>query len=127
MTPEEFQHWIGDTKIDTSIGYKCRSNRHYDPKTAWKLIAVGAEYWFFNYDFKKGPMGWMKLKVTYKRSGMLFYKVLDDRYKMDDKEECVSIDTMFVRDLHPEFFENPNPKYFKSENFDTLEGRVKII
>lgn len=127
MTPEEFQNWIGDSKIDTTIGFLSKSNLTYNPNKAWKHIQIGQEYWFFNMNTKQGPSDWMKLKVTYKRSGVYFYRVIDKRYKMEGREEYADIESVFTRHLHPAVYENPNPKYFKAANFDTLDGRVKII
>lgn len=127
MTPEEFQKWLGDFKLDTTIESISKSDGMYNPKRAWKHIKVGKEYWFFNTDPKRGPNDWMKLKVTYKRVGVIFYKVLDKRYKMEDKEEYYHIDSIFAKHLHPAEFKNTNPEYFKESNFDTLDGRIKII
>lgn len=127
MTPEEFQKWIGNTKIETTIESISKSDGIYNPKKAWRHIKIGREYWFFNTDLKRGPGDWMKLEVTYKRSGVIFYKVLDKRYRMEDKEENCDIESVFIRFLHPAIFDNPNPEYFRKENFDTLNGRVKII
>ncbi len=127
MTPEEFQKWIGDTKLETTIGGLSKSYGTYSSKKAWKHIKIGAEYWFFNTDRNKGPGDWMKLKVTYKRVGVIFYKVLDKRYKMKDKEEYCDVDSVFAELLHPAKYKNPSPEYFKKENFDTLEGRIEII
>ena len=31
MTPEEFQNWIGDSKIDTTIEFLSKSNLTYNP------------------------------------------------------------------------------------------------
>lgn len=78
-------------------------------------------------DSSCGPGDWMKLKVTYKRCGIFFYKVLDKRYKMERKEDYADIESAFTRDLHPVKFKNPNPEYFKQENFNTLDNRVEII
>lgn len=127
MTPEEFQKWLGDSKIETTIKYLSKTNGLYNPKKAWEYIRVGHEYWFFNMDSSCGSGDWMKLKVTYKRCGVFFYKVLDKRYKMERKEDYADIDSVFTQLLHPAKFKNPNPEYFKVENFDTLEGRVIII
>lgn len=127
MTPEEFQKWLGDSKIETTIKYLSKANGLYNPKKAWEYIKVGHEYWFFNLNTRQGPSDWMKLKVTYKRSGVYFYRVLDKRYKMEGREEYADIESVFTRHLHPAVYENPNLKYFKSVNFDTLNGRIKII
>lgn len=127
MTPEEFQKWIGDSKIETTIKFLSQSNGRYNPKKAWEHIKIGHEYWFFNMDSSCGPGDWMKLKVTYKRCGIFFYKVLDKRYKMERKEDYADIESTFTRDLHPVKFKNPNPEYFKTKNFDTLNNRVEII
>ena len=127
MTPEEFQKWIGDSQIETTIESISKSNGMYNPKKAWKHIKVGREYWFFNMDEKRGPGDWMKLKVTYKRVGVIFYKVLDKRYRMEDKEEYCDIESVFIRFLHPAIFKNPSPEYFRKENFDTLDGRITIV
>lgn len=126
MTPEEFQKWLGDTKIETTIESISKFDGMYNLKKAWKHIKVGEEYWFFNTDNKQGPTDWMKLKVTYKRSSVFFFKVFDKRYK-NRKEEYADIDTIFTRQLHPAEFKNTNPKYFKVSSFDTLDGRIKII
>lgn len=127
MTPEEFQKWLGDSTIDTTIESISKSYGMYSAKKAWKLIKKGEEYWFFNTSPKQGPGDWMKLKVTYKRCGVIFYKVLDKRYKMEDKEEYADVDSVFVRQLHPAKFKNIDPNYFKKENFDTLDARIEII
>ena len=127
MTPEEFQNWIGNSKIDTTIESLSKSNLTYSLNKAWKHIQIGKEYWFFNMNVKQGPMDWMKLKVTYKRSGIFFYKVLDKRYKMDGKEEYADIESVFTRHLHPAVYHNPSPEYFKESNFDTLDGRIRVI
>ena len=68
----------------------------------------------------------MKLKVTYKRSGAFFFKVLDKRYT-NKKEEYADIDTVFARLLHPAIFKNTDPEYLIKENFDTLDGRIEIV
>ena len=87
---------------------------------------IGSEYWFFNTDFNRGQGDWMKLKVTYKRCGVIFYKVLDKRYKMERKEEYCDIGSVFAELLHPAIFKNPNPEFLKKEkNFNTLNGRIK--
>lgn len=127
MTPEEFQKWIGKSKLETTIGSISKSDGLYNPKKAWNNIKKGEEYWFFNANLNKGPGEWMKLKVTYKRSGVIFYKVLDKRYKMENKEEYCDVSSVFAELLHPAKFKNPNPEYFKKENFDTLDGRIEII
>ena len=127
MTPEEFQKWIGDSQIETTIESLSKSDGMYNPKKAWEHIKIGMEYWFFNMDKERGPGDWMKLQVTYKRSGVIFYKVLDKRYRMEDKEEYCDIDSVFVRFLHPAIFKNHNPEYFRKENFDTLDGRITIV
>lgn len=127
MTSKEFQKWISNTKMDTSLSSKSKVNGIYDPEVAWVLISVGLGYWFFNYDSQKGPLDWMKLKVTYMRSGVIFYEVLDKRYKSVVKEEHVEMTSPFIRGWHEVCFTNPNLEYFKAENFDTLDGRVKII
>lgn len=127
MTQEEFQRWFGDSKVDTTIESISKSYGRYSPKKARRIIKKGEEYWFFNTSPKQGPDDWMKLKVIYKRCGVIFYKVLDKRYKMEDKEEYADVDTIFVRQLHPAKFKNPNPEYLKKENFDTLDGRIEII
>ena len=69
----------------------------------------------------------MRLKVTYKRSGVIFYEVLDKRYKIENNEEYCDVSSVFAELLHPAIFNNPNPEYFKGSNFDTLDGRIKII
>ena len=127
MTPEEFQKWFGNIKMETTIESFSKSYGMYSFKKAWKLIKKGEEYWFFNTNPKQGPSDWMKLKVTYKRCRVIFYKVLDKRYKMEDKEEYADVDTFFISQLHPVKFKNPNPEYLKKENFDTLDGRIEII
>ena len=71
MTPEEFQNWFENTKIETNIGSISKSDHIYNSKKAWKLIKKGEEYWFFNTNLNKGPRDWMRLKVTYKRSGVI--------------------------------------------------------
>lgn len=127
MTPEEFQKWVGDSKIDTNIEFLSKSDGRFNPKKAWENIQIGQEYWFFNFDSTLGPADWFKLKVTYKRSGIYFFKVADKRYKMERKEDYADVESQFTRTLHPVLFKNPVPEYFKEENFDTLKGRVKII
>lgn len=127
MTPEEFQKWIGNSRIETTIGSISKSDGMYNPKEAWKHIKIDKEYWFFNTNDSRGPRDWMKLKVTYKRSSVIFYKVLDKRYKMRDKEEYCDVSSIFVELLHPAVFKNPIPEYFKKENFDTLNGGIKIV
>ena len=122
MTPEEFQKWFRDIKIETTIESISKSDGMYNPKKAWKHIKVGEEYWFYDFSIED----WMKLKVTYKRSSIFFFKVLDKRYK-NRKEEYADIDTVFTRQLHPAIFKNTNPEYFKKSNFDTLDDRIEII
>ncbi len=39
MTPEEFQKWIGDTQIETTIESISKSDGIYNPKKAWKQYA----------------------------------------------------------------------------------------
>lgn len=41
MTPEEFQKWLGDSKIETTIKYLSKANGLYNPKKAWEYIRVG--------------------------------------------------------------------------------------
>lgn len=127
ITSEEFQKWLGDYKLDTTIGSISKSDHIYNSKKAWKLIKKGEEYWFFNTNQNKGPRDWMKLKITYKRSGVIFYEVLDKRYKMENNEEYCDVSSVFAELLHPAILNNPNPEYFKESNFDTLDGRIKII
>lgn len=67
----------------------------------------------------------MKLKVTYKRCGVIFYKILDKRYKMERKEEYCDVGSVFAELLYPAIFKNPNPEFLKKENFNTLSGRIK--
>lgn len=125
MTPEEFQHWIGNTKVETTIESIIKVDGGYS--LIWDYIKVGSEYWFYNINPLLGPMDWMKMKVTYKRSGVYFYKVLDKRYKKKRREEYADITSPFTINLHPAIYRNPDPKYFKPENFDTLGGRVEIV
>ena len=127
MIPKEFQKWLGGFKIGTTIKCLSETNGIYNSKKAWECIRVGHEYWFFNMDSSCGPEDWIKLKVTYKRRGVFFYKVLNKRYKMKRKEDYADIDSVFTQLLHPAKFKNPSPEYFKPENFDTLDGRVMII
>ena len=42
-------------------------------------------------------------------------------------KEYADIELVFTRHLHPAVCENPNPRYFKAANFDTLDGRIKIV
>lgn len=67
------------------------------------------------------------MRITLLTQAIFFYRVLDKRYKMEGREEYADIESVFTRHLHPAVYENPNPKYFKAANFDTLDGRVKII
>lgn len=127
MTSEEFQKWLGNSKIDTTIGYLSKTNGIYNPKKAWEYIRVGHEYWYFRIGLSCGTGDWVKLKVTYKRCGVFFYKELDKRCKMERKEDYADIESIFARNLHPARFKNPNPEYFKPDNFDTLDGRVEIV
>lgn len=127
MTPDEFQKWIGNSKIETTIKFLSQSDGRYNPNKAWKHIKIGHEYWFFKMGLSCGTGDWMKLKVTYKRCGVFFYKVLDKRCIMERKEDYADIESVFARHLHPVRFKNPNPEYFKAENFDTLDGRVEIV
>lgn len=127
MLSEDLQNCLNDTKIEITIGNLSTFNKIYDPKEAWKLIKVGQCYWFYNYDFTKGPSDFMKIKITYKRSGVYFFKVLDKRYKTEGKEEYADMDTLFTKHLYPAVYKNPNPEYLKPENFDTLDGRIKIV
>lgn len=127
MTLEEFQKYFGNIKIETTIKSISKSYGRYNPKKAWRLIKKGEEFWFFNTNDKCGPVDWMKLKVTYKRCGVIFYKVLDKRYKMADKEEHADVDDIFVELLHPAIFKNTDPEYLIKENFDTLDGRIEIV
>ena len=127
MVPNEFQKLIGNSKIETTIEHLSKTNGIYNSKKAWKYIKVGHEYWFFKVGLSCGTGDWAKLKVTYKRCGVFFYKELDKRCKMEKKEYYANIESIFARNLHPVKFKNPNPEYFKAENFDTLDGRVIII
>ena len=126
MTADELQTWLGNTKIDITLGYLSTSNLMYNPKKAWEYLKIGQCYWFHNHDISKGPYDWMKIKITYKRSGVYFYKVLDKRYK-NREEEYADIDTIFTEHLYPAVYKNPNPEYLKPSNFNTLNGRVRII
>lgn len=118
-------------KLDTSLEFLFKRRGKWNSAAAWDYIKPGQEYWFRNHDAGWGPLGWMKIRITYKRSGVYFYKVVDKNYIGnyigEREEQYADVDCVFTQWLHPVEFPNPAPEYFTPDNFDTLGGRVKIV
>ena len=94
-----------------------------------KFIRVGFEFWHFISESEMRTLGldtcqWVKIKVTYIRSGLFFYKYVD--YK-DVPEQWCPLNCLMMNLLHPVRFYPRAWGYDENWNWETLDGRVEIV
>lgn len=130
MKITDLQLFFGGVKLDTSLYKLCKMNGKPEDH-----LKIKREYWMYipleQKMFTKDReliVGWHKLVITYKRSGIVFWKFPEYGKRLD--EQASWINSMDVIMWHPvvlsknEFNVN---SAFSDEIFDTVDGRIKIV
>lgn len=126
-----FKKYFGNVLLDTSFHGLCKgrfNNRD-------KFLKVNKYYWKkFNklegYKLTDGTIieGYHRIRINYKRSGILFWCIPEYGKKFKESFCCVnSIETEF---WHPEIISKKEydiNSVLTDENFNTLGGRIKIV
>lgn len=130
MEISDLQKFFGGVKLDTSLDGLCKMNGKPEDH-----LKINREYWMYIAPYRKmftkdreKIEGWHKLVITYKRSGIVFWKFPEYCKRFD--EQSFPINSMEVEMWHPAILSknefNVNSS-FSDEIFDTLDGRIKIV
>ena len=131
ITGKDIRKYFGNVLLDTSFHGLCNGRfNNLD-----KFLKVNKYYWrkfnkFEKYKLTDGTIieGWHKIRINYKRSGLVFWSIPEYGKKFNERACHVnSIETEF---WHPEIISKKEYNingFFTDTDFNTLDGRIKIV
>ena len=128
ITVKDIRKYFGDVQLGTSFYYLCSG------EDINKYLKVNKYYWkdftLTDYELDDGTKitGLHKIRINYKRSGIIFWTIPE--YGKKFKEQASGVYSVATEFLCPEIISKKqfgiNP-LFKESDFDTLGGRIKIV
>ncbi len=131
ITGKDIRKYFGNVLLDTSFHGLCNGRfNNLD-----KFLKVNKYYWkkfnkFEEYKLTDGTIieGWHKIRINYKRSGLIFWGIPE--YGKKFKENNCGVNSLEIEFWHPEIISKKEydiNSIFTDADFDTLDGRIKIV
>lgn len=131
ITGKDIRKYFGNVLLDTSFHGLC-NGRFINLN---KFLKVNKYYWkkfnkFEEYKLTDGTIieGWHKIRINYKRSGLIFWGIPE--YGKKFKESVCGVNSIEIEFWHPEIISKKEYNInhiFSDTDFDTLNGRIKIV
>lgn len=128
---KDIRKYFGNVLLDTSLHGLC-NGRFFNLD---KFLKVNKYYWkkfnkFEEYKLTDGTIieGLHKIRINYKRSGLIFWGIPE--YGKKFKESVCSVDSVETEFWHPEIISKKEydiNSIFTDADFNTLDGRIKIV